>query len=358
MEIYSLDLCPKKTCGLSNQLYSIVAGMQFCIRNNINIMFINKFLRSIHSDNYSNISDIIDINKFNNFASKYNVFVVDYNNFKFDIEEAILSRDDSHCETATNDVKHIIMCHFNDDILNVPINTSFYLNNDNSTSLILTIKYILNNGFFYKQYKIHDNKLMQNINLNFKNLNFEGNFTYSQNEIFFDILRNIPFNEAIINNSKTIINNLIPKNSNDIFNLIHLRIEDDALNHFSIICNLSKELLKIIIEDKYIHLIKKFLNKNDTTILLTYDTNNNVVNYLKTNDYKIIINDKKDKDREISAINDMLLGEYCNNYYICVWESSFSYAVLSRINKHPNVKTLQITYESLDVDYQHVTLLV
>jgi len=40
-----------------------------------------------------------------------------------------------------------------------------------------------------------------------------------------------------------------------------------------------------------------------------------------------------------------------------VWESSFSYALLSRINKKPNVKTIQIRYENLQNEPEFISLL-
>jgi len=353
MKVYALDVCPKNTCGLSNQLYSIVAGIQYCIRNKIHIMFINKFLRSIHSNHYSNISEIIDLNVFNNFASKYNVFIIDYHNFKFTIEEAIVSGTNS-----SKDVKDdIVTNYYKNNSVIIPMHSTFYVNDNNVKPSHLTIKYNLNNGFFYEQYAIDDNKLMQHINLHFDHLHFEGNFRYVQDEMFFDVLRNIPFNKTIIHSSQHIINDLIQNNSTNVFNVIHLRIEDDAIEHFYAKCNVTKSLLKSMVETKYIKIIKDFFNKDDTIILLTYDLDNAVIHYLKTHHYKFIINDKKDKDREMSAIHDILLGEYCNNYYVCVWESSFSYALLSRINKKPNVKTIQIRYENLQNEPEFISLL-
>ena len=315
-------------------------------------MFINKFLRSIHSDHYSNISEIIDLNKCNNFASKYGVFIVDYNNFTFTIEEAIVSGANS-----SKDVKDDIVANYykNNSVI-IPIHSTFHVNDSNAKPSHLTIKYNLNNGFFYEQYPIDDNKLMQHIHFNFDNLKFEGNFCYNQDEMFFDMLRNIPFNKTILHSSQTIINNLIQNNSTNKYNVIHLRLEDDAIDHFYDKCNVSKSQLKSIIENKYIKIIKEFFNNNDTILLLTYNTDNAVIHYLKTNNYKCIINDKKDKDREISAIHDMLLGEYCNNYYVFVWESSFSYTLLSRINKKPNVKAIQISYVNLHDGPQYITL--
>jgi hypothetical protein len=250
----------------------------------------------------------------------------------------------------------IVRNYYKNNSVIIPIHSTFYLNDSNVKPSHLTIKYNLNNGFFYEQYPIDDNKLIENVNVMFDNLKFEGNFCYVQDEMFFDVLRNIPFNKTIINSSQHIINHLIHKNSTNVFNVVHLRIEDDAIEHFYAKCNVSKSLLKSIVETKYIKIIKDFFNKDDIIILLTYDMDNAVIKYLKTHHYKFIINDKKDKDREISAINDMLLGEYCNNYYICVWESSFSYTLLSRINKKPNVKTIQISYEKLQNEPEFVSL--
>ena len=315
-------------------------------------MFINKFLRSINSNHYSNISEIIDLNVFNNFASKYNVFIADYHNFKFTIEEAIVSGTNS-----SKDVKdYIVTNYYKNNSVIIPVHSTFYVNDSNAKLSHLTIKYNLNNGFFYEQYPIDDNKLIENVNVMFDNLKFEGNFCYVQDEMFFDVLRNIPFNKTIIHSSQHIINHLIQNNSTNIYNVIHLRLEDDVIDHFYDKYNVSKSLFKSIVETKYIKIIKDFFNKEDTIILLTYDLDNAVIHYLKTHHYKFIINNKKDKDREISAIHDMLLGEYCNNYYVCVWESSFSYTLLSRINKKPNVKTIQIRYENLQNEPESVNL--
>jgi hypothetical protein len=251
----------------------------------------------------------------------------------------------------------IVTNYYKNNSVIIPMHSTFHVNDSNAKPSHLTIKYNLNNGFFYEQYPIDDNKLMQHINLHFDHLHFEGNFCYVQDEMFFDVLRNIPFNKTIIHSSQHIINHLIHKNATNVFNVIHLRIEDDAIEHFYAKCNVTKSLLKSMVETKYIKIIKDFFNKDDIIILLTYDLDNAVIHYLKTHHYKFIINDKKDKDREMSAIHDILLGEYCNNYYVCVWESSFSYALLSRINKKPNVKTIQIRYENLQNEPEFISLL-
>lgn len=359
MLFYALDICPNKTSGLCNQLYSIAAGIQYCINNNINLIIIKNFLMSINTDNYCNLSEVINLSKFNEYCSKkYNIIILDYNNLNFLIENAELT-DGENCEN----LKDIINSLYNKkNHLFIPKNTKFYLKNisKNDKQLFLDIKYILNDYYFViNRYTISNNLLDININVKFNDMNFSGNFEYIQNEIFFDILRNISFNQTIVEKSKSMIDLSLSncKNNTNIFNLIHLRIEDDVLEHYEEKLNINKYELKKIVENKYINLINKFLDKNDVIIILTYNTNNNVIKYLNENNYNILINIEKDTNREISAIYDLLLAELCNNYYICVWESTFSFTVHLRINKNPNVKGIQIYYEYLNVEYDFVKLL-
>lgn len=352
MKYYALDICPKTSCGLCNQLYSIVAAIKYCIQLNINILFINKFLKCVFVDNYCNISEILDLEKFNLFLTKYNVFVVDYNNFNLTINNAKL--DDGNTSQDITDL--IVNTYYKKNNLFIPEGALLNLKNSNKIFYNLIIEYKLNNGFFKESYNIYNNKLSSDINYDMTNLMFEGNFKYKQDDIFFDILRNIPFNETIMNQSVIKINKLIKPNTG-LINTIHLRVEDDVLDYYSNQLKIEKEKLRQTVENKYINLIKKYIRKSDTTIILTYSYQNSVIDFLRDNEYNFIIDREKNEDREICAIYDLLLGESCNNYYICVWESSFSYTLFSRINKKKDIKTLQIYYENLNREEDFVTLL-
>jgi len=345
MKIYALDICPTQNNGLCNQIYSIIAGIQYCINNKINIMFIGKFLKSINSNRYCNISEIININKFNRYLSKYNVFICDINNYNFKINKAELING-----SIIKDIKEQINNnYYNDNQLYIKNETEFYINNyfknDNINDVTLKINYLLDDGFFTENYPIINNKLNENIEYNFKSLKFESNFVYDQNEMFVDTLRHIPCSDIILNNSLIQNSSLLKNKKTNIINTIHLRIEDDVLEHFSKKLNVKKEIIKKNIENTYINTIKKYLNKLDLIILLTYSQNNSVLDFLKENNYTYVINNEKGEDREISAIYDFLLGENCNNYFILVWESSFSYSLLYRMDK--NIKGIQIYYEKL-----------
>ena len=49
-----VNICPTKTSGLCNQLYRILAAIQFASNNNIPIVCIDKFYKQINSDVFSN----------------------------------------------------------------------------------------------------------------------------------------------------------------------------------------------------------------------------------------------------------------------------------------------------------------
>jgi hypothetical protein len=353
MKVYALDICPNEGCGLCNQLYSIVAGIKYCINNKINIIFINKFLKSINTNKYCSISEILNLQKFNQFLTKYGIFICDVNNFQFRISNAEIYNGEI-IQDITEDINKNF---YTNNCLYIKKNTQFCINNNDNKNLRLKITFILDTGFFIENYLIEDGKLIDDINYNFQSLDFTGNFKYQQDELFFDILRNIPFSEIIVNKSLIKNLNLLENKKTNNINTIHLRIEDDVIEFYSKLLNIDKNNFKKFIEDKFINIIDSLMNKTDLIIVLSYSLDNRVLEFLEKNCYNYIINTEKDEDREISAINDLLLGENCNNYYICVWESSYSYTLLCRINKNKNVKCLQMYYESPYKDFDYFRLL-
>jgi hypothetical protein len=347
MKIYGLDICPKESSGLCNQIYSLIGGIQHCMYNNISILFINKFLKSINSNRYCNISEIINLNKFNIYLSKYGVFISDINNYNFKIEKAELINE----TFSKNITEEINNNYYTNNKLHIKKNTYFNINNNDA---ILQITYSLDNGNFTENYIISKNKLSEDIEYDFKSITFENKLIYEQDEIFIDILRNIPFSETIVKKSLSKNNKLLENKKTDIINTIHLRIEDDMIGHFSEKLKIEKDIIKMKIEKIYIDTIIKYLNKSDLIIVLSYSRENAVLDFLKENNYTYIISNEKEEDREISAIYDLLLGQECNNYYICVWESSFSYSLLFRMDK--KVSGIQIYYMDLSKEPEIVSV--
>jgi hypothetical protein len=117
-------------------------------------------------------------------------------------------------------------------------------------------------------------------------------------------------------------------NENSIVNVIHLRLEQDAIDCWSYDNRISREEFKNKLSETYIDLIKKTIHKEETTILLTYEYHNEVMDYLKNNQYQYFVLEKRKKaNREINAIIDLLNSKHCNNVFIGVTKSTFSCTV-------------------------------
>jgi hypothetical protein len=88
------------------------------------------------------------------------------------------------------------------------------------------------------------------------------------------------------------------------------------------------------IQQKYIRLINRFINKNMFTIIMTYSVNNNVIKFLKQNGYNYFIS-KKDISigRECNALKDLLLAREMNNFFIGAGGSTFTDFILNSTNK-------------------------
>ena len=163
----------------------------------------------------------------------------------------------------------------------------------------------------------------------------------SLNEIENTIMLVLVGNDGIVFTQYQLFDKVIDKLEIKI-NCIHLRLEDDAVKHWSNENKMEPMHFKSIVEEKYIDEIKKNIDKNDITIVLSYNYDNKVIKFLRDNFYNYILTPKMDANRDIAAINDLLIGQYCNNVYIFVYESSFSYTLLCRIYERNKVKPIQL----------------
>lgn len=163
---------------------------------------------------------------------------------------------------------------------------------------------------------------------------------------FFDILNNITFQDNFYKLSTNLIPEIKLKLGEDIkINIVHLRLEPDALIHWSKMNNMNIDKFKIILEKKYIYLINKFINKNAFTIIMSYSTNNNVIRFLNINKYNYFIK-KKDLSigRECNALVDLLLARQMNNFFIGSGGSTFTECIMNTTNKK---KTIMIDLNNI-----------
>ena len=66
-------------CGLTNQLISLTNAIIKTSLNNDKIVCIKDFKICINNNNKSNISNIINFEKTNDFLKKYNIKLIDFN---------------------------------------------------------------------------------------------------------------------------------------------------------------------------------------------------------------------------------------------------------------------------------------
>jgi hypothetical protein len=117
-----------------------------------------------------------------------------------------------------------------------------------------------------------------------------------------------------------------------LFNVIHLRLEQDAIDHWSKLTNLSKDKYKNHLITQYTKLIKKYVDKNTLTIILSSNTNNEVTQYLSRNNYRYTFLQKQfENQREVNAARDSIIGKQCNGVFIGCLSSTFTEFLLNRI---------------------------
>lgn len=148
---------------------------------------------------------------------------------------------------------------------------------------------------------------------------------------FFEIYNNIQFQSHFYNLSNNLISEIHTKLGHDIkINIIHLRIEDDAINHWSKRNNMNVLLFKFLLVDKYLFLIKKYINKESFTIVNTYNKDNIIIKFLNENGYNFFTKKSNLSDgRECNALKDLLLARKMNNFFIGATKSTFSDFILN-----------------------------
>jgi len=342
-----LKIAKNRNSGLCNQLYNLVGAIEFCIKTNINFIVIDDFLKQIDSDQYCPISQIIDLKKFNLYLSKYKVILFDKNdiNIKITSLKIIISesnpKESNQHQNKTINLDSLLSSFLSDSIFNIPNKSSFV------SKIIENVKSPDDFNNLIISYKINDynvNHVLElnkgitkedfTLELNKDNYKFVESpilyFGHSLNpKLFSDIFKNITIQEYF--NSS-----FFPENVN--LNVIHLRLEQDAIEHISKIEGKQESEKKKELEKKYIEMIEKYIGSSDqereNVLVLTDDYNNAVVDFLSSNPkYNPILFDKKYKFRELNAIRDLLLSEKCNRCFIGVMESSFSYSIMFRISK-------------------------
>jgi len=316
--VFFLKLARENNNGLCNQLLSLVSGILFCIRTKKELLIVDKFLTEINTNSYCSLSQVFNLFEMNNYLRNYNLRIVDgftinssaFRPISWDVITLAKKHNNRRLLAFIDEIYSNL--HFSKYLISYALNFIGEKLNFEPMNFNEIIDN-LDNGDNLDNLDTGDN--VDNLD-NIDNLNNDRNFDNGDNVINGDTDESIEYNNQKIN-------------------VIHLRIENDGIEHWSNQNNMNPNAFKRLLTIKYMQLIKNNIQKEDITIILTGDTNNDVVQYMKENEYNITFIDKKFNDnqpgRELNAIIDLIVGRYCNNVFIGCDGSTFSELLLKYI---------------------------
>jgi hypothetical protein len=326
-------------------------------------MVVDNFSDDNMQSSFTPISHIIDLKELNDFLlQKYNIIVLDkYCVEKWKLLSVHYGADSNHFD-ITEEIKNA--CLFDNRLF---ISKYIDFNRIKGDPIYgkeknVYLKYEIADTLTKNTYaveEVYPEELDRHVVIDIKNSEYQFDFVnfqqmYGQTNyfhIFEDILLKIKYTNEFEDSAMKTIRKMGIRNK---VNVIHLRVENDAITHWSSVNNMNYSEFQNAIEAKYIALIQKYMDKNDEIIILSNSSVNSVIEFLIQNDYKIKISEKYFEYREKNAIVDLLVSRVCNNIFIgCINNeikngSTFSFYISKIIDK--KVKKIGIDIDNITND--------
>ena len=301
-----------KGTGFTNQIFALITSIMNAYVSGETVVIVDNFLNDITKPEYTPITEIFDIDEMNKYLiENYRIIIVDRNNINFELIYIKYGINEEKIDITNS----IITEYYKDKKLYINKDIVF---NDiqgdpcHGIEKNVYLKYKIN-GYYVEE--IYEENLKRDIIID-----FEGPYIYTlgwintfNDNMFEKILTNIKYNEDFIQKAELIKKEI---NSDKKVNIIHLRLEEDGIAHWSKQNNMTESEYKNNLEETYINLIKNYSCKTDENIILSQSYSNGVIDYLKQHNYSYKLTTKFYNDREKNAIVDLLVSKYCNNIFI------------------------------------------
>jgi hypothetical protein len=267
--------------GLSNQIFTLIYCLLIAKSHNHKVMVVDHFLDDFEKGGWTPISEIMNLDKLNVFfKNKYDIIIIDKNsNIRCKINYIKYGSREINIDIT----EELIQKYFNNDSFIIDKNINFNSIKGDPLPGVkkeLFLNYTINN---YTVEEVYEENLKDHIIIDFYRAYYHHQFTNPdivKTDIFTDILSNI--NKEIYNSTFVEKSNLIFKriDINKKINVIHLRLEEDGVSFWANINNMNKQEYCEYLEQKYIDLIKKHVNKDDQNIIVSQLMTNKVIDFL------------------------------------------------------------------------------
>ena len=367
--IIHLKICPTGN-GLCNQLYKIINCIVDIIHNKKynkthHIITIDSFNKHALQPSYCPIDEILDIPRINNMLQQYNILIYASNKVKLEHVRIEYGIHGIH----VNDITDIIKKHgiINDTQIIVKKDISL-----NSVSIDpvpnvrknLYVYYNINGISYSTSIEEWDSRVLIPIQIDLNKENDTMKDIYSNSIsseskknifLFNKILCGFQFHASFYKKTNEFINTFRSKYTQ--YSVIHLRNEEDAIPFWGTINKMKHNDFEIALNMKYISIINKYFIPSATSVLIFLTSkidNNPVIEYVKQRGWNYIFIEKIGMEREIDAINDLLIAQCCNSVFIGNYNpttyhgSTFSYMIANTIKS--NVKKVLLDLDNIITD--------
>jgi hypothetical protein len=309
----------------------------FCLVNGIILAIERKSKVVIFDDSTNMIINILDMDLTNKYLkNKFDIIIADiHHNYNFD------SVNYGTTNFSIDLTEEIITSFIKDDTLFIPKNIILNtIKGDPITNIVknLYIKYYINKISITETYEEHRT---YDIIINNKNpVYIQINKDIDNNkDIFNNIIVNLQF-KNIFQEKINILDNEINKNNKKI-NVISLV---PSLFH--------EELNKEDIYNKYICIIKKYIDIEDFNIILSESVSNTVIDFLTNNNYNYIVIEKFFEEQENNEIINLLSTRYCNKLYLGFYDpdNTNSYNFTYYTSELSDKEVLKICFNPKNLD--------
>jgi len=327
-------------------------------------IILSDFLCDYSNNSYCIPNAILDIPKLNESLVSHQLQIVSISDVQFDIVQVEFGLKPHNVIDITEKIKKEFL---HERVLEIPKGTNLNVLCEDGDPAVgihkqLYVTYIVNGYMHYTMFDEYIMLKLEPIKLDFKYFSHlpvtsRTNIRHAkqQVELFNVFLKNIPFESRFYDATLEFTKSL-PTIS---YNVMHLRLEEDAIPFWANINGIEPSLYKSILEQKYIRIIQEHISPDTNTVLLSSSTDNAITQYMTKHNYKFhFMNKTHFEGRDVNAILDLLIGQQCNNIFVGNVNpyngngSTFSYTILNALRNNTEVTKICIDTDRIfDPEY-------